>query len=109
MLVDKPSAFLGCNQNQQRDWLVEKANPMDHKLYTQYMHAYLKDALQNGCHTPTEIARYLDELPWPGRFARNKEERIRALRAVRQAFTEHRHWPLDIILSHLGIDAEKIK
>ena len=82
---------------------------MDHKLISQYMHEYLKDALKTGHDRPAEIARYLEELPLPGRFARNKEERIRALREVRQAFTEHRHWPLDIILSHLGIDAEKIK
>jgi len=82
---------------------------MDHKLYSQYMHIYLKEALVNGNSKPVEIARYLDEIPLPGRFARNKEERIRALQAVRQAFNEHRHWPLEIILSHLGIDLEKIK
>ena len=82
---------------------------MDHKLYNQFMHEYLKEAFINGNSKPTDIARYLDEIPLPGRFARNREERTRALFAVRQAFTEHRHWPLDIILSHLGIDPEKIK
>jgi hypothetical protein len=82
---------------------------MDYKLYNQYMHEYLKDALASGHNTPTEIARYLDEKSFPGRFARNKEERFRALREVRQAFNEHRHWPLEIILSHLGIDPDKIK
>ena len=82
---------------------------MDYKLYNQYMHEYLKEALVNGHNKPAEIARYLDAIPMPGRFARKKEERIRALRAVRQAFNEHRHWPLDIILSHLGIDPEIIK
>jgi hypothetical protein len=79
---------------------------MDYKLYSQFMHEYLKAALADGSQKPAEIARYLDEIPLPGRFARNKEERIRALQAVRQAFNEHRHWPLDIILSHLGIDPE---
>ena len=82
---------------------------MDHKLYFQFMHEYLKEALASGHDKPVDIARYLDEIPLPGRFARNKEERIRALLAVRQAFTEHRHWPVEIILSHLGIDPEKIK
>lgn len=82
---------------------------MDHKLYYQYMHEYIKGALVSGHNKPTEIARYLDEISLPGRFTRNKEERIRALYAVRQGFNEHRHWPLDIILSHLGIDPEKLK
>jgi hypothetical protein len=86
-----------------------QANDMDHKLYNQYMHEYLKAALENGHSKPVEIAQYLDVIPLPGRFTRNKEERVRALRAVRQAFNEHRHWPLDIILSHLGIDPEKEK
>ena len=82
---------------------------MDHKLYNHYMHEYLKAAMASGHSKPVEIAKYLDEISFPGRFARNKEERIRALREVRQAFNEHRHWPLEIILSHLGIDPEKIK
>ncbi len=81
---------------------------MDHKLYDQFLHEYIQKALANGNAKPAEIARYLDEIPLPGRFARNKEERTRALLAVRQAFTEHRHWPLDIILSHLGVDPAKI-
>lgn len=82
---------------------------MDYKLYDQFMHAYLKEALLTGHAKPAEIAAYLDEIPLPGRFTRHKEERMRALHTVRQAFTEHRHWPLTIILSHLGIDPQKIK
>jgi hypothetical protein len=82
---------------------------MDYKLYNQFIHTYLKEAWLNGRTKPAEIAAYLDEIPLPGRFARNKTERIRALVAVRQAFTEHRHWPLEIILSHLGIDPQDIK
>ena len=77
---------------------------MDHKIYRQYMRSYIEAAIRNGYAKPTEIARYLDEIPWPGRFARHKEERTRALLDVRQAFSEHRHWPLDIILSHMGLD-----
>jgi len=82
---------------------------MDYKLFSKYMHEYLKEAMASGHNNPTEIASYLEEIPLPGRFARNKVERVRALREVRQAFNEHRHWPLDIILSHLGINPEKIK
>ena len=81
---------------------------MDYKLYSQYMEAYLKEAIEEGNRTPAEISRYLDEIPPPGRLARHKTERVRALREVRQAFTEHRHWPLDIILSQLGVEAENI-
>jgi hypothetical protein len=82
---------------------------MDYQRFNQFMQAYLKDALASGARTPAEIARYLDEIPWPGRLARHKLERVRALREVRQAFTEHKHWPLDIILSHLGIDPAQIQ
>lgn len=82
---------------------------MNYKLYNQFMQAYLKEAIGNGHLKPAEIARYLDEIPLPGRFAHHKEERIRALREARQAFNDHRHWPLDIILSHLGIDPESIQ
>ena len=82
---------------------------MDHKLLKQYTLEYLNQALAAGLNKPAEISRYLEEIPLPGRFTRNKEIRIRALREIRQAFNEHRHWPLEIILSHLGIDPETIK
>jgi hypothetical protein len=83
---------------------------MDHKLYNQYMHQYLKEAIENSDGKPTGITRYLsEEIRMPGRFSRHREEKIRALKELRQAFDEHRHWPLDIILSQLGIDAVLLK
>jgi hypothetical protein len=39
-----------------------------------------------------------------GILTRHKEEKKRALEDARTAFNEHRHWPMDIIISHLGLD-----
>jgi hypothetical protein len=40
-----------------------------------------------------------------GLLVLHKEEKQRALADARHAFDEHRHWPLEIILSHLGVEA----
>jgi hypothetical protein len=36
----------------------------------------------------------------------HREEKQRALADARQAFDEHRHWPLEIVLRHLGVSLE---
>jgi hypothetical protein len=38
-----------------------------------------------------------------GLFTQHKDERRRALDDLRRAFDEHRHWPREIILAHLGV------
>jgi hypothetical protein len=80
---------------------------MDHALYEKFRRQYLKQAIEATNRTPNEIYRALTEMPRPGRFSFNKEEKLRALHDLQQAFEDHRHWPLDIILSHLGIDLDK--
>ncbi len=82
---------------------------MDHKIYQKYMLELLQEAITNSDGKPTGIGNYLAEIPLPGRFARNREEKLRALAELKQAFNEHRHWPLDIILSQLGVDAQSLK
>jgi hypothetical protein len=39
-----------------------------------------------------------------GLLVRHREEKRRALEDAQRAFDEHRHWPLEIILSQLGIE-----
>ncbi len=77
---------------------------MDHAKYEKFRRQYLQQALDATNRTPSEIYRALTEIPRPGRFAFDKEEKLRGLHDLQQAFEDRRHWPLDIILSHLGIE-----
>ncbi len=82
---------------------------MDHTLYHKLKRQYLKEALLNSDKTPGSIHRALTEIAPPGRFSFNKEEKLRALKDLREAFEEHRHWPLDIVLSYIGITLEELQ
>jgi hypothetical protein len=77
---------------------------MDVQLYHQYLNQYVRDAIQKSDGSVSGISEQLDGISSPGRFSRHKEEKQRALADARTAFSEHRHWPLDILLSHLGVD-----
>lgn len=73
-------------------------------LYKRYLQQYVKEAIENSDGTNAGIASYLEEKKITGLLVRNREEKNRALADARQAFGEHRHWPLEIVLSHLGVD-----
>jgi len=81
---------------------------MDHEAYEKYRRQYLKKAYQESDHTPQAIYRALTEIRQPGRFAFNRDEKMRALRDLESAFEDRRHWPLDIILSHIDISLEDL-
>jgi hypothetical protein len=82
---------------------------MDHSLYQKYRLQYLREAYLDSDKTTASIYRALTEIAPPGRFSPHKEEKIRALRDLREAFEGHRHWPLDIALSHLGVDPKALE
>lgn len=77
---------------------------MDIGLYRQYLEGYVKDALENSDRTNSGISEYLSSIKPAGRFAAHREEKNRALEEVRKVFGDHRHWPLTIILSFLGVE-----
>lgn len=77
---------------------------MDLRYYRQYIEDYVREALANSDGTNAGIAEYLSTMKPAGRFSSHREERNRALFEVRKAFSEHRHWPLSIIISHLGVE-----
>ena len=77
---------------------------MDIQLYRQYLNKYVQEAIRNSDGSISGISEQLDGITPPGRFSRHKEEKQRALADARAAFSEHRHWPLDILLSHLGVE-----
>lgn len=76
-------------------------------LYQQYMQQYVNQAIQESNGTPRGIYERLAEMQVRGLLVRHRQEKQRALQDARLAFDEHRHWPLEIILSHLGIEANQ--
>jgi hypothetical protein len=76
---------------------------MDLGVYKQTLEKYVLEAMQNSDGSAAGIANYLWNIKISGLLVRNRTEKQRALDDARQAFDEHRHWPVEIILSHLGI------
>lgn len=79
---------------------------MHRKKYRQYLKQYLKRALNNTDRSNKAVSDYLWQIKKPGFISRHKIEKSRALDDLREAFDQHQHWPLEIILSHLGIEIE---
>lgn len=79
---------------------------MDIQLYRKYLEQYVVEAIENSDRTNAGISEHLEEINVKGFFTRHKEEKQRALSDARQAFADHRHWPQDIVISHLGLDTE---
>ncbi len=78
---------------------------MDTQLYRKYLNQYVQEAVQNSDGSVQGITEYLRGLSVTGFLVRNKAEKLRALDDAQRAFGEHRHWPLEIVLSHLGVEA----
>jgi hypothetical protein len=74
-------------------------------VYRQVLEKYVTEAVQNSDGTHTGISNYLWDVKIP-RLSLNRYERQRALADARQAFDDHRQWPVDVILSHLGLKAQ---
>lgn len=82
---------------------------MNIQLYRRFLNQYVKEALDQGGGNTMDALSYLREKQIKGFLIRHKEEKQKALVDARQAFEEHRHWPLDIILSHLGVDLTEVE
>ena len=78
---------------------------MDIALYQKYLQQYVNEAIQKTNGTNRMISEYLWEIQLGKFLVRNREEKQRALTDARKAFDDHRHWPVEIVLSHLGIEA----
>ena len=76
---------------------------MDHTLYQRYLKEYVAQARQASDGSVRSIAEELSAIHVGGLLVVHKEEKRRALADARRAFDEHRHWPLEIVLSHLGL------
>ncbi|MBN2148674.1 MAG: hypothetical protein JW726_14905 [Anaerolineales bacterium] len=77
---------------------------MNVKVYREYLNQFVQDAIESSNGTNFSIAENLQARVIRRHFVRNREEQLRALADARKAFEEHRHWPLSLVLSHLGIE-----
>jgi hypothetical protein len=82
---------------------------MDIGFYRQYLAKLVKEALENSNGTPASVIEYLETKKISGLFVRHRKEKEKALKEVMRAFDEHRHWPMDIIISHLGIENHELE
>lgn len=81
---------------------------MDIGAYRKYMEELIQEAMDNSDGTNSGISEYLREKQVSGWFVRKKKEKQRALADARKAFDEHAHWPVDIVISHLGVDPKEV-
>ncbi len=82
---------------------------MDIGAYRSILEQYVREALANSDGTASGIAQYLSSIKPPGRFTTHRLEKQTALKEAIKAFGEHRHWPVNIILSHLGVEIDESK
>ena len=79
---------------------------MNTALYLKYLDRYVTEAVQNSDRTNSGIAEYLGEIKIKGLLTRHKVEKSRAVSDAQKAFYDHRHWPVDLVISHLGLDPD---
>ena len=79
---------------------------MNVTLYRRYLQQFVDEALQNSDGTNSGIAGYLEGKKITGLLVQHREEKTRALADAQRAFDEHRHWPTEIVLSHLGVETK---
>ena len=79
---------------------------MDIGAYRTAVQNFVKQALDHTDGSNRQISEYLWSLSVPRFLARNKAEKRQALADVRKAFDDHSYWPLDVILSQLGVEKE---
>jgi hypothetical protein len=79
---------------------------VDIGAYRQAREKYVSEALQKSDGTHSGISGYLWNIKL-SRLTLNRYEKQRALEDARRAFDEHRQWPIDVILSHIGLKTLK--
>lgn len=81
---------------------------MDFPRYQKYLIEYISLARRESDGTNRGIHERLSEMKVSGLLVRNRVEKTRALEDARKAFDEHRHWPLEIVLTQLGLKKEQL-
>ena len=81
---------------------------MDLGVYWRYLDELVQEALENSDRSNESISNYLWTKKKPGRLTRHRHEKTKALEEARRAFDDHRHWPVDVVISHLGIEKKNL-
>ena len=81
---------------------------MDIGAYRNAVESYVRQALANTDGSNKRISEYLWSLNVPRLLVRHKTEKRQALDDVRKAFDDHSYWPLEVILSQLGVDKDSL-
>lgn len=95
-------------QDWDQDTFMKETN-LDIGLYRQYLNTYVKEAIENSDGTNAGISSYLWGKKVSGFLVKHRKEKEQALTDARKAFDEHRHWPVEIVLSHLGVDEKQVR
>lgn len=82
---------------------------IDIGAYRRYMQELIVEALQNSDGSTDQITEFLRSKRISGLLVRNKKEKQRALEDARLAFEKNSHWPVEIIISHLGVERSAIQ
>lgn len=78
-------------------------------IYRQCLQEIVQEAITHSDGSNAGISEYLWSVKVGGWFTRNKLEKQKALEEARKAFDEHRHWPLEIVISHLGLEPKLMR
>ena len=81
---------------------------MDIGVYRSYLKEIVKEALENSNGTNSGISEYLHMKTVRRFLTRNRSEKLLAIEDARKAFDEHKHWPVEIVISHLGLDPKEL-
>ncbi len=79
---------------------------MNYAIYLKHLRLYLRQAIEQSDGSNRGIAEALEEIRLGRWDLFHRQEKQRALHDARRAFEEHRHWPREIILSHLGVSLD---
>ncbi len=82
---------------------------LDIGIYRQSLQDIVQEAIDHSDGSTRQISEYLWSIKISGWLIRHKFEKQKALDEARTAFDSHRHWPLDIVISHLGLEPKSMR
>ena len=77
---------------------------MDQQLYLKYLKDYTLEALDKADDNVSRAADYLEKIPKPKIFMKDREEKRAALSRVKKVFISSRERSLFVVLKSLGFD-----
>lgn len=82
---------------------------LDIGIYRQCLQELVQEAIDHSDGSSFQISEYLWSKKISSWLTRNKFEKQKALNEARRAFDTHRHWPLEIVISYLGLEPKSMR